>query len=295
MAILASIQLTEEPDIDFPILDNHMHLDPRGQMENAVTQFARTGGTHIVLVNKPYSSDELVASRSYEKRYEITLKLAEGCRSSHPDVVVFVVLGPYPVDLLRLSEHMPLEEAEKIMLDGMELARKYVEEGKAIAIGEIGRPHFPVDDEIMKLSNSILRYGMSCAKDADCPVVLHTESATERVWQELAEMADLENFSRERVIKHFSGPVINEEANFGLFPSVLASKHNVKDAIKSGSRFMMETDYLDDPKRPGAVLGMATVPKMTRMLLRQQLATREQLIDIHKEHPERIYGIEIDL
>ena len=30
---------------------------------------------------------------------------------------------------------------------------------------------------------------------------------------------------------------------------------------------MLETDYMDDPKRPGAVLGPKTVPKRTRQLL----------------------------
>jgi TatD-related deoxyribonuclease len=247
-----------------------------------------------MLVNKPYPEGALVETKSYEKTFGITLNLAEECRQACPEVTVYTVLGPYPVDLLRLKEHMNLEDAKQIMYKGMELAKTYVEDGLAVAIGEIGRPHFQVDDDIIRCSNEILKFGMICAKDAGCPVVLHTESGSEGIWQELAEMADSTGLPREKVIKHFAPPVVDEAETHGLFPSVLANKYNVKNAIAKSDRFMMETDYLDDPKRPGAVLGIATVPKMTKLLLNQDLATEEQLLRIHKEHPERIYGIEID-
>jgi TatD-related deoxyribonuclease len=279
----------------FPILDNHMHLDPRGLGAENAKKFHKAGGTHLVVVYKPYAENSLIETRSFEKRFELTISLASSCEEVCPEVKTFVVLGPYPVDLIRMMDHMSMEQAKDIMFKGMDMARKYVEEGLAIAIGEIGRPHFPVEQEIMDCSNEILKYGMACAKDAGCPVVLHTESATDDVWQDLAVMADSVGLNREMVIKHFSPPVVNEAENCGLFPSVLASKHNVKDAIRISDRFMMETDYLDDPKRPGAVLGITTVPKVTKLLLSQELATEEQLIKIHKDHPERLYGISIDL
>ena len=118
------------------------------------------------------------------------MSLADSCREACPEVELYVVLGPYPVDLIRMSDSIPIDEAKNIMMKGMDLARSLVEEGRVIAIGEIGRPHFQVDDEIMQISNEIMQYGMECAKDAGCPVVLHTESSTPEQWQELAEMAD---------------------------------------------------------------------------------------------------------
>jgi TatD-related deoxyribonuclease len=55
----------------------------------------------------------------------------------------------------------------------------------------------------------------------------------------------------------------------------------------------METDYIDDPRRPGAVLGPATVPKKTRAWLASGLLSDETFHAIHKEIPERTYGIEL--
>ena len=37
------------------ITDNHFHLDPNGQKEEAVKSFLKAGGTRLVLVHKPYS------------------------------------------------------------------------------------------------------------------------------------------------------------------------------------------------------------------------------------------------
>src|SRR5659263_32959 len=39
--------------LTIPILDNHMHLNPSGRCLDAVREFARAGGTHIVLVSLP--------------------------------------------------------------------------------------------------------------------------------------------------------------------------------------------------------------------------------------------------
>ena len=52
---------------------------------------------------------------------------------------------------------------------------------------------------------------------------------------------------------------------------------------------MLETDYMDDPKRPGAVLGPKTVPKRTKQLLAAGL-DEEVLYHTHVDLPEQIYG-----
>jgi TatD-related deoxyribonuclease len=57
---------------------------------------------------------------------------------------------------------------------------------------------------------------------------------------------------------------------------------------------MMETDYIDDPKRPGAVLGPKTIPKITKTLIERDLLTVEQANIIHKKNPEDTYNICLD-
>jgi TatD-related deoxyribonuclease len=53
---------------------------------------------------------------------------------------------------------------------------------------------------------------------------------------------------------------------------------------------MMETDFIDDPDRPGAVLGPKTVPKRSRWLREQ--GYEEALERAHVRTPQQVYGID---
>jgi len=207
---------------------------------------------------------------------------------------VFVVVGPYPVDILPLQEKFGRETAIAIMKKGMDEAAVLCEERKCIAIGEIGRPHFPVDSQILQDSNDILFYGMQKAKDIGVSVVLHTESTTPMQCKELVEIGRKVGLSPEKIVKHFSPPLITHDENFGLMPSVLAIKKNIVEALQKGARFLMETDYIDDLRRPGAVLGLKTVPKLTKNLLAENIMSEQQAHMIHVENPQNTYAIELE-
>ena len=53
----------------------------------------------------------------------------------------------------------------------------------------------------------------------------------------------------------------------------------------------METDFLDDPDRPGAVLGPKTVPRRVRWL--REEGYDETIRRAHVETPARVYGIDM--
>ncbi|HVO77665.1 MAG TPA: TatD family hydrolase [Methanomassiliicoccales archaeon] len=275
-----------------PILDNHVHLDPKGRNIDAAKDFEKAGGTHLILVHLPYDDVPIADVADFEDSYAITLKMADRVRNE-TKLGCDVVLGPHPVLIMEMLRNMSLAEAIEVMKDGMEAAQRLVLEKKAVAIGEIGRPHFPVDPEVLEASNTIMAYGMSLAKEAGCPVVLHTESATPEMMAGLAKMADEAGLERGRVIKHYCPPLVREEENSGLFPSVLSSRTAIHQALDKGSRFTMETDYLDDMHRPGAVMAITTVPKRTKAMLDANVMSPEQAFKIHKENPEKLYGIEV--
>ena len=274
------------------IFDNHLHLRRDGQYLEAVKDFIRTGGTHFVLCQYPMV-DQVITDKRYDTVFQKTVDMAHEIQQQL-DVTVFTTVGPYPVDFIKLKEKFGRKQAIDLMKKGMDTAARFCSEGKSIGIGEIGRPHFPVDQEIMNDSNHILSYGMKQAKEVGVPVILHTETTTSDQCKELVEMGKKVGLSADKIVKHFSPPLILSEENYGLMPSVLASKKNIRRAIKKGTRFMMETDYIDDPKRPGAVLGPKTVPRRTHELLEKDLATEKDLYKIHKENPEKTYSITLD-
>jgi len=274
------------------LFDNHLHLRRDGRFLDAVKEFQHAGGTHFVLCQYPMP-EIVVKEKSYRSCYQETLHMAEEIRAA-VGIMVFVVVGPYPVDLLRLQEKFGRDSAIAMMKKGMDEAAVLCEEHLCIAIGEIGRPHFPVDLGILQDSNEILLYGMQKARDVGVPVVLHTESTTSQQCKEFVDMGKKVGLPAEKIVKHFAPPLIHSEENFGLMPSVLASKKNIVMALQKGSRFLMETDYIDDPRRPGAVLGPKTVPRLTKTMVENGVMSQDQLYKVHKENPEKTYGINLE-
>jgi len=274
------------------LFDNHLHLRRDGRFLDAVIDFKKAGGTHFVLCQLPMT-ELVIRDKSYRSCFQETLKIAEEIRSKI-DIGVFVTVGPYPVDYLVLREKFGRDQAVQIMKMGMDYAAVLCEEQRCIAIGEIGRPHFPVDEQALNDSNEILFYGMKKAKDVNVPVVLHTESTTPGQCRELVEMGKKAGLPAHRIVKHYSPPLILKSENHGLMPSVLASKKNILAALGKGTRFMMETDYIDDPQRPGAVLGPKTVPKRTIELMEKGVLNERQAYEIHTRNPAETYGISFE-
>jgi TatD-related deoxyribonuclease len=248
-----------------PIYDNHIHLSPSGRNIDALKEFEAAGGTGLTLVTLPYAEIRVLNADDIRRSYDITLSMAGRAREM-TGLKVNVAVGPYPVLLLPLTERIGAEKAEAVMMEGMRIAADLVASGKADAIGEIGRPHFDVPAHIREASDRILTYGMELAADVGCPVMIHSESGSPELMRELSEMARSASLDPGRVIKHFSPPLVRDDETYGVFPSIPASKRSVRTALEKGDRFMLETDYIDDPERPGAVMSVNTVPNKVRTM-----------------------------
>lgn len=284
-----------------PVTDNHIHVDPvHGEGPVAVAnKFHRSGGRVMIIPNKPTWTVE--GPCSFKEAMELGIKYVDEI-NTNTEVKAFSVLGAHPAELTRRVEAgLNLQEAELLMMDAFETAQKFIVEGKAIGIGEIGRPHYEVSPEELEVHNRLILYAMELAADADCAVQLHTETSGPEQFFEFAEMADKAGLKRSRVIKHFSGPFVLEEENHGLSNSLISTRDVLKEGLEKlkTSRkkidFLMETDYMDDLKRPGAVLGPKTVPRRTKELLEKGLITEEDAYRVHVENVERIYGIDLEM
>jgi len=278
---------------EIPITDNHIHVDHiNGEGPLKVAKlFYNSGGRVMIIPNKPsWTFNKLF---NFNEAMDLAITYAEKINET-TNVKAFAICGVHPAEFSKLIEHgKSLEESYELVKKSLNYGKKLVENKKAVAIGEVGRPHYDVSSEELKYHNKILKYALNIAKDLKCPVQLHTESANESTFKEFASFADEIGFNKNKLIKHFSGPYITFSENFGIVPSVMSSKKNVEIAISKGNNFLMETDYLDDLSRPGAVLGPKTVPKRTLDFIKKEIFTEEDAFKIHKDNIETIYEIEL--
>lgn len=275
-----------------PITDNHIHVDPfNGEGPLKVAQkFARSGGKRMIIPNKP--SWTFGEPFNFEKAMEMVLKYVKEI-NDNSEIQAYAVVGLHPAELSRLVDSgKNLETAGDMIKAGLDYAQQLVMEGKAIAIGEIGRPHYEVSEEEWDLQNEIMFYAMQLASEAGCAVQLHTETSKEEQFKEFSQMAKNTGLKEYKVVKHFSGPYTDPKENFGLTPSLISTRDVVSEGIKKSNYFLMETDYLDDLSRPGAVLGPKTVPRRTLEFINKGLISKEDAFIIHSDNIKKVYGIE---
>ena len=228
--------------------------------------------------------------RGHEEAYQDTIKISQEVRNL--GISVRVILGPHPAAFAHQFETLG-DRAEENYWDSIDAAMHFVREGQAHGIGEVGRPHWKVSDDTWDRSNKLLLETMTLAAKEGIPLQLHVEGESDETYGDLAKMADKAGLSKERVVRHYAPSRIDQSYTHGITPSVLAGSGSIDQIMKthkeSSHGFMLETDYIDDPKRPGAVLGPKTVPKRTRQLLAAGL-DEEILYNCHLDLPNRIYG-----
>ncbi len=286
-----------------PIWDTHLHLDSSGRGIDAARDFANAGGTHLCLVHKPGFPSNLPESiQAVNEAYIGTLEMAKSVRREI-GLDVRVILGPHPVVWEKQIHTLGLEKATRLHIDSVALALDYCAEGEAVALGEVGRPHYPVSDEIWNAANEQLETVMHMASQAQVPIQLHVEENGSQTNAELAAICDRSGLTRNRAVHHYAPADVSESFTHDLSSSVSMGKDSLATIIETyrhcSSTWTMETDYLDDPSRPGAVLGPKTVPKRTQALVSALLETvgveqaEDLLHHVHSIWPSALYG-EID-
>jgi len=282
-----------------PILDNHFHLNRNGRFLDAARDFKHAGGTDLVLVHCPDFSAPPTTKKGHTETYADTVKMAEEVRREI-GLGVRVVLGPHPAAFahqfsawIEESGEQGAERAMENYRNSIDAALAFVHEGKAHAIGEVGRPHWEVEQRIWDLSNTLLLETMHLAHQEGIALQLHVEGELESTYNDMVSMAEKAGLAKKKLIRHYAPPNVAQKMTRGITPSVLIGKGAIEELMSTvescSNGFLLETDYMDDLRRPGAVLGPKTVPKRTHQLLEAGL-DEDFLWKAHQELAEDLYG-----
>ena len=114
-------------------------------------------------------------------------------------------------------------------------------------------------------------------------------------------MCDKTGLPRERAIRHYAPPDVSVEFTHGMAATVSVGQGSIEGLANTASLHSspwgMETDFLDDSDRPGAVLGPKTIPKRTNELCSALLQegwedddVTRLMNSIHRDWPESLYS-----
>jgi TatD-related deoxyribonuclease len=282
-----------------PIMDQHIHLDKNNLFLGAVDDFFIAGGTAINLVHKPDFNNLPKSLNDYQVAYNETLEMANEIREKY-EISVNVILGPHPVTWEKQIIPLGIDRATELHIQAVDLALEHIKEKNAVCLGEVGRPHYPVNDKIWGFANELLLQIMQKAAENKVSIQLHVEDNGSKTYSDISRMCKISKLPKKRTIRHFAPADISSDFTQGISSTINVGKGCIKEIIEtlpeSESYWGMETDYLDDLNRPGAVLGPKTVPKRTQELsqtLWKSDYSDNKIIDlmlnIHSKWPNELY------
>lgn len=276
--------------------DAHGHVNPvRGMGPSKLARRFRSSGGWFMGVVSLLSWSYRGLARSVEDYVDVfmlTVRAAEEIRRE--GVRCAVIIGVHPAELARLVEHgLSLERAERLVVEAYEEAGRLVREGLAHGLGEVGRPHFPAPRSVVEACNRVLDRVLELAHDLDCPVHVHVERGVKPTVEDLASRARAKG--ARRVLLHHAHPQAWPLASsLGLYSSIPARASELREALSAGgeARFMVESDFLDDPRRPGAVVAPWSISSTFDNLVSSGAITVEVAERILVDEVARFYGVE---
>ncbi len=262
------------------MFDNHAHANEITGLgaEEVAKRFKRAGGTGIIFVALlTWSIGGSPGDMAWvEKLYEHTVRNSEIAKRL--GLISGAVVGVHPAECAALKDAGWDEgRIKEFMRRTVDLAARYVAEGRAIGFGEYGRPHWDADRRLVELCNEVLEYVLARARDVGAVVHLHLERKGEETVRSVAEIAVRANARPGSIVMHHIEPrAVPAARELGLVPSIpIGRRGEFEEALRLEPVYLVESDYIDDNRRPGAVIPPWSLASKIKRAVERGLASEE--------------------
>ncbi|MEM0021295.1 MAG: TatD family hydrolase [Fervidicoccaceae archaeon] len=244
-----------------PFADAHSHSNPISGIgaKKIAEKIKEHGGwfaAFIMLPSWDYVGKVIFDVEKYRELAELHSRGCKEARSSGIEIKCFAGLHPAEIDRLieaGINPNNVREYAFKIA----EILREMCREGKIDGIGEVGRQHFKVQVPSALITQEALEKFMTVAKDEGCLMQLHLEQVEGFTAESIVKLVEKTGFKKDYVLIHHSTLAVSKDSqSLGLWSTMLGKKELLEAAIPSRGTalLLLESDFIDDPKRPGRVI-----------------------------------------
>ncbi len=275
-------------------VDAHAHASAVGLgYEDVVRRFRAAGGRLIVLVQLNPGSYGLSESlEGVARSLEAHVSLCNRVKREYGGVLCLGGLHPATVDKLLRASGNPVETYRRLESEYVGRLESLLREGLIDGLGEFGRPHFPTMPESWAANELLLLRALEVARDANAVVHVHSENAGLLTLESLRVFVERAGVSRERVLVHHAPPShAHLYAEEGFYVSVVGKSRAVGELGSECSNVLVESDYLDDPRRPGAVMYPWDIEREVSRAVEDGLLTSKCAERVLRENPSVYYGI----
>ena len=278
--------------------DSHSHSNPvkgLGASEIA-SRFRREGGWFMAILSlNPWSYGiEPPNLEAYERVVKLVVSECRRARDAGLKVACFS--GFHPADVERLIDRYRIkpEEVLRLGVKVVSMAARLCREGVLDGIGEVGRQHFKTSPERVAIAMEIAAEALLAAEEG-CLVQLHLEQGgriTVETVHRMVDRAGLSTSSRARIIFHHSTVAMAEAARSLGYWSTVPGVPKLLDyaAFNVKPVFLVESDFIDDPRRPGVVVYPWVMAAKLRDLASQ--GAEDWVYKVSVDNVVRVFGVE---
>ena len=281
-----------------PVADAHAHASPLGLGAFQIgKRFKEHGGWFIALVSLPPQHYGLPQTLEGSiKAIETHLKQCEEAREAGIRVACIGGVHPAFIDhLIKRSSNKASNIVSFIRENVMRFLARMIDEGKLQGIGEFGRPHYKTIPESFAANDALLLTALEVIRDHGGVLHLHLEQGGQITVESVEVMVkslSVRNTSSV-ILHHASSGMAFQACRKGLSATITGRKEVLMQAKQLKALCVeAESDYIDDPKRPGVVMYPWKIAESVNELLGDNPELYEFLYKVMVDNVTSVYGVE---
>ncbi len=283
------------------ISDAHAHISNKGiGPHEYAKRFKGSNGWFIALASLPPYHYGL-GSSLYDliKSFDIHIELCNIIRSYGIKVSCILGLHPAYIDRIIKEYQSRHEKVLEIVNKGIETIERYIKEGRADGVGEVGRPHYKTIPEVFSLCDYIIIKALEIVNDYDVVLHLHLEDRGILTVLSIGELSEklLSKSRKRRVVFHHASLRTSKNAfNYGFSSTIIGKYPLLKKLFDEHKELtnsvMIESDYIDDLRRPGVVMYPWEIVKEATKLLSESIHYYDLLEKVFIDNIVKVYDVE---
>ncbi|MEM1526837.1 MAG: TatD family hydrolase [Ignisphaera sp.] len=276
--------------------DGHLHSNPiKGMGMNAIAKkLTEIGGWFVALVLlPPYHYGFENTFEGYLKAVDVLISECKTSRELGLRAVCLAGVHPAAIeDEISINTKASVKVLEKA-IKVIDYVAKLVREGVLHGFGEIGRPHYKASPEAFIVNNIVTRYALTLAKDLGASVHLHLEQGGELTALDIENNIKSLGIDERKVIMHHADVSTAKAAQARNLVSTVPGKYPIlKEVFKSlKPYYMVESDYIDDLKRPGVSSYPWEIVENQKKLLNEGIVDEEYLYKLNIDMILKVYEV----
>ncbi len=277
--------------------DAHCHSNPVDGLGagRIAEKFREVGGWFIALVSLPPYHYGFTSSsiESYEK--SLKLLVNEASRIREKGLKTRVLAGFHPAEIDEYFRRgLSLEEILELADKVFRLIVKYHREGLIDGIGEVGRQHYSTAPPRLVASELVMLKAFEYARDHDMIMHLHLEQGGYVTVESIRQLTEYKRISRDKVFLHHVSPSEAYWAERLSFYYTLPAKYKTlkKTLSSKPGRALIESDFIDDPRRPGVSSYPWDIPVRIKQLLDEEVIDEEYVYKVMVDNIVEAYHVE---